>query len=58
MIHMPRNEGKTSHVTALAGKREGIRHFLWKLLERIRNEETRNVVVINMEKKSAVILSL
>ena len=38
MTHMPRNEGETSHQTALAGKQEGIRHFPSKLLERIRNE--------------------
>ena len=38
MAHMPRNEGETSHQTALAGTWEGIRHFLSKLLEQIRNE--------------------
>ena len=38
MTHMPRNEGETLHQTALAGKREGIRHFPSKLLEKIRNE--------------------
>ena len=39
MAHMPRNELETSsHQTALAGKREGIRHFPSKLLEQIRNE--------------------
>ena len=48
MTHMPRNEGETSHQTALAGTREGIRHFPSKLLE---------FVVINMEKNSAVVLS-
>ena len=40
---MPRNEGNTSHVTnvtVLAGRREGIRHFPSKMLERIRNEAT------------------
>ena len=37
MTHMPRNEGKISHVV-LVGKREGIRHFPSKLLEQIRNE--------------------
>ena len=38
MTHIPRSERETSHQTALAGKREGIRHFPSKLLERIRNE--------------------
>ena len=28
MTRMPRNEGESSHQTALAGKRQGIRHFL------------------------------
>ena len=28
MTNMPRNEREASHQTALAGKREGIRHFL------------------------------
>ena len=54
MGHMPRNEGKTSHQTALAGKWAGIRQFPSKLLERIK---TRNIVAINMEKNSAFILS-
>ena len=38
MTQMPRNEGETSHETALAGKQESIRHFPSKLLELIRNE--------------------
>ena len=58
MTHMPRNEEETSHQKALAGKREIIRHLPSKLLEQIRNEaRTRNIVVINMEKNSAVVLS-
>ena len=36
MTHMPRNEEETSHQKALAGKREGIRHFPSKLCNQIR----------------------
>ena len=55
---MPRNEGEISHQKALAGKREGIRQFPSELCDHIRNEaRNENIVVINMEKNSAVILS-
>ena len=41
MAHMPRNEGETSHQTALAGKREGIRQFPSKICDQIRMHQSK-----------------
>ena len=42
MTHMPRNEGEiSSHQTALAGKREGIRQFPSKICDQIRMHQSK-----------------
>ena len=49
MGHMPHDKGETSHQTALASKRKGIRHFPLKLCHQS-NERRFHMFPSNFEK--------